>query len=121
MLVVEYSVLSTYFRFVYGDTTSATERCASTWSGPFWVSSSITNTAVSFQNLLFVTASTTIPSARSLSATIAFTVGIPTRVPAVWSLPIRTTCIRGMSPLASNLLSSETNRSARLTSGYSRS
>ena len=33
--------------------TRPTVRCASTWSGPFWASSSITKIAVSFQNLLF--------------------------------------------------------------------
>src|SRR5262245_59168753 len=83
MLDVEYMVESTYLRFVYGETTRATDRWASTWSGPFWASSSRTKIAVSFQNLLFVTASTTIPSARSLSATYAVGVGLPTRVPDV--------------------------------------
>ena len=102
---------------MYGETTSAGERCASTWSGPFCVSSSITKIAVSFQNALFVTASTTMPSARSLSATIAVTVGEPTFVPAVWSLGSRSTCIFGISPAASNRFSSLMKRSARFTSG----
>ena len=70
-----------------------------------------------FQNALFVTASTTMPSARSLSATIAVTVGDPTFVPAVWSLGSRSTCIFGISPAASNRFSSPMNRSARFTSG----
>src|SRR5438874_7012740 len=80
MLAVEYMVESTAPRRVYGDRTRATVRWASTWSGPFWASSSITKTAVSFQNLLFDRASITRPRARSLSATIAVGVGLPTRV-----------------------------------------
>src|SRR5262245_19949703 len=63
ILLVEYIDESTYRRFVLGLTTRATERWQSTWSGPFWASSSITKMAVSFQNLLFDTASTTIPRA----------------------------------------------------------
>src|SRR5580704_18871448 len=71
MLLVEYIVESTWRRFVYGLTTSATVRCASTWSGPFWASSSTTNTAVSGQNLLPLIAASTLPRAASFSATIA--------------------------------------------------
>src|SRR5262245_62471463 len=41
MLLVEYIDESTWRRFVHGLTTSATVRWASTWSGPFWASSSI--------------------------------------------------------------------------------
>ena len=110
-------MLSTILRFVYGEMTSDGARWASTWSGPFCVSSSITKIAVSFQNLLLVTASTTMPSARSLSATIAVTVCDPTFVPAVWSLGSRSTCIRGISPAVSNRFSSLMKRSARFTSG----
>ena len=46
-----------------GLTTSAGERCASTWSGPFCASSSSTKIADSFQNLLCEIASTSRPSA----------------------------------------------------------
>src|ERR1041384_70566 len=56
--------------------TRAAVRCASTWSGPFWASSSTTKRAVSFQNLLLLTASTTRPRAKSLSATQAVGVGL---------------------------------------------
>ena len=52
MLDVEYIVESTAPRLVYGEMTRATVRWASTWSGPFWASSSTTKIAVSFQNLL---------------------------------------------------------------------
>src|SRR5262249_24088906 len=69
MLAVEYIDESTWPRFVYGLTTRATVRWASTWSAPFWASSSTTKMAVSFQNLLLLRPSTTRPSARSLSAT----------------------------------------------------
>ena len=56
-------------------------RWASTWSGPFWASSSMTKMAVSFQNLLWLTASTSRPSARSLLATQACGVNVPGVVP----------------------------------------
>ena len=102
---------------VYGLTTSATTRCASTWSGPFWASSSITKMAVVGQNFDFDTPSTSIPSAMSLSTTCAVGVGLPTRVPDVWSFGNRTICSRGMSPPFSNRASSLKNRSARFTSG----
>src|SRR5271165_2327896 len=56
--------------------------------------------AVSFQNGLLEMASTTRPTARSLSATQAFGVGEPTFVPAVWSLGKRTNAKAGnCSPL----------------------
>ena len=65
-------------------------RCASTWSAPFCASSSRMKIAVSSQYAECDTASTTRPTARSLSATEAFGVGPPAVVPAVWSLPSRT-------------------------------
>ena len=52
MLTVLYWVLSRCFRLVYGLMTRPTVRCASTWSGPFWASSSMTKIAVSGQDLL---------------------------------------------------------------------
>ena len=54
---------STNPRFAYGLITKPIVRCASTWSGPFCASSSITKIAISFQNLLRVAASTILPSA----------------------------------------------------------
>src|SRR5450759_3874152 len=80
---VEYIVWSTDFRFVYGLMSNAIDRCASTWSGPFWASSSRTNIADSFQYLLCEMRSTIIPSPRSLSATIALGESNPFFVPAV--------------------------------------
>ena len=73
--------------------------------------------AVSFQNLLLLTASTTLPSARSLSATIARGVGLPTCVPVVWSLGKRRTMNCGMPPSFSKRCSSSMKRSARFSSG----
>ena len=61
--------------------TRPTVRWASTWSGPFWASSSITKIAVSGQYLLWLTASTSRPRARSLLATQACGVGAPGVVP----------------------------------------
>ncbi len=46
-------------------------RWASTWSGPFWASSSMTKIAISGQYLLWLIASTIRPRARSLLATQA--------------------------------------------------
>jgi len=63
----------------------ASVRCASTWSGPSWASSSIVKIAVLFQYFECETASTSLPTAQSLSATIAFGVGAPGSVPLVWS------------------------------------
>ena len=60
---VVYMVLSTTPRFIQGEITRPTVRCASTWSGPFCASSSITKIAVSFQNREWLTASTILPSA----------------------------------------------------------
>src|SRR5262249_42817734 len=71
MLDVEYIVESTLLLCLYGLTPNPPARCASTWWEPFCASSSTMNIAVSFQNLLLVTASTTRPRARSLSATTA--------------------------------------------------
>src|SRR5262245_3920798 len=98
MLLVEYIDESTTFRLVYGLTTKAMVRWASMWSGPFWASSSTTKIAVSFQNLLLLTASTTRPNPRSLSATIAIGVHAPTLVHAVWSFGSRITMNCGISP-----------------------
>src|SRR5262249_35037601 len=52
MLVVEYIVESTYPCLVYGLMAKATVRWASTWSEPFWASSSTTKTAICRQNRL---------------------------------------------------------------------
>jgi hypothetical protein len=68
---VVYMVLSTTPRFTQGDTTRPTVRCASTWSGPFCASSSITKIAVSFQNREWLTACTMSPKAWSFEATSA--------------------------------------------------
>ena len=62
-----------------------TVRWPSTWSGPDCASSSITKMQVSFHCGLCETASTTRPSARSLSAIIARGVGYCGLVPSVWS------------------------------------
>ena len=62
-----------------------TVRWPSTWSGPDWASSSTTKMQVSFHCGLFETASTTRPSARSLSAIIARGVGYLGLVPSPWS------------------------------------
>ena len=99
---VEYMVCSTCLRFVYGLMMSAGERCASTWSAPFWASSSRINTADSFQIELFDKCSTNRPTARSLSATWAVGVGAPILAPLVWLLPNRIllkcgTALRAMS------------------------
>src|SRR4051794_21202166 len=66
--VVLYMLLSITPRRVYGDRTKTGDRWESTWSGPFWASSSRTKIAVCGQNFDFDTASTMSPSARSLSA-----------------------------------------------------
>src|SRR5262249_927083 len=102
MLTVLYCVLSTNRRFVYGLTTRPTVRWASTWSGPFWASSSITKIAVCGQSELFDTASTSRPNARSLLATHARGVYAPGGVPAVWSSPRLMTMNRGMVPAFAN-------------------
>ena len=78
--------------------TRPTVRWASTWSGPFWASSSMTKIAVSGQDLLWVTASTIRPRARSLLATQAWGVNVPGRVPVVWSSPRLITMKRGSVP-----------------------
>ena len=83
---VLYSVESTECRLMYGLIASATVRWASTWSEPFWASSSTTKMAICFQNRLLLSPSTTRPSARSLSPSDARTVGLPGFVPDVWSL-----------------------------------
>ena len=80
---VLYMVESTACRLMNGLMARATVRWASTWSEPFWASSSTTKMAISFQNRLLQSPSTTCPSARSLSATAARTVGAPGLVPAV--------------------------------------
>src|SRR5437667_229120 len=64
--LVSYCVESTLPACVYGLISSATVRCASTWSGPFWASSSVTRIIVLAQNLLCETTSTSRPSATSL-------------------------------------------------------
>ena len=82
--------------------TRPTVRWASTWSGPFWASSSITKIAVSGQYLLLLTASTSRPRARSLLATQACGVNAPGVVPVVWSSPRLMTMNRGRLPFFSN-------------------
>ena len=81
--------------------TRPTVRWASTWSGPFWASSSMTKIAVSGHDLLSLTASTIRPSARSLLATQASGVNVPGVVPVVWSSPRLITMKRGRVPALS--------------------
>src|SRR5262245_43725494 len=69
------------------------------------------------QNLLLLTASITIPSARSLSATIARGVGESGRVPLVWSAGKNRYTRFGNSPFFSNSFNSSMNIFARYTSG----
>ena len=57
-------------------------RWPSTWSAPFWLSSSTTKMAESFHHLLCEIVSTIRPTARSPSATWARGSGVP----PVWSL-----------------------------------
>ena len=76
---------------------------------------------VSFQNLLWLTASTIWPKARSLSATIAAGVGQPALVPLVWSFGRQMMLRFGKFPVCSNCLSSLMNCAARKTSGICRS
>ena len=102
---------------MYGLIARATVRWASTWSEPFWASSSTTKMAICFQNRLLLSPSTTRPSARSLSPTHAVTVHLPGDVPEVWSLGSLRITSRGISPAFSNPASSSRNRSARLASG----
>ena len=57
--------------------------------------------AVSFHSLPCETASTSRPSARSLLATHALGVNVPTVVPVVWSSPRLMTMKRGIVPFFS--------------------
>ena len=102
---------------MYGLIARATVRWASTWSEPFWASSSTTKIAISFQNRLLLSPSTTRPSARSLSADAGRAGRLAGLVPEVWSLGSRRMISRGISPSFSNPASSSRNRSARFTSG----
>ncbi len=104
--VVLYIVLSTTWRFTYGEITNAGERCESTWSGPFCASSSSTKIAV-----LRPETSLRDPFHRSCQRVIV--VGrsgerrdLARRVPEVWSLPRRMNISRGMLPDFSNSASS---------------
>src|SRR5258708_1800890 len=72
---------------------------------------------VSFQNLLWATASTIFPRARSLSATDAFGVGIPGTVPEVWSFGSSITIKLGKLSFFSNWCSSLMHSSALHISG----
>ena len=72
MLTVEYMLLSTALRLTYGLITRPAVRCESTWSGPFCASSSMMKMANALQTLLFVIASTILPTATSFDATCAF-------------------------------------------------
>ena len=101
---------------MYGDTTGPAVRWASTWSGPFWASSSITKIAVSFHSGPFETCSTIRPRARSFEATHACGVNVPTVVPVVWSSPRLMTMNRGIVPFLANSSYSARNVSARSVS-----
>lgn len=68
-------LLSTTPRRTQGLMTVPTVRCPSTWSVPSCESSSVTKIAELAQSLLCEMASTTLPTARSLSAFIARGVG----------------------------------------------
>src|ERR1017187_6173066 len=63
MEVVLYMLLSTAWRFTQGEITKAGERWESTWSGPFWASSSRMKIAVLAQNRDLETPSTSWPTA----------------------------------------------------------
>src|SRR5687767_10842941 len=69
------------------------------------------------QNFDFDTASTTMPSARSLSATMARGVGDPGRVPFVWSHGRNRYTRFGYVPFFSYSFRSSMNSLARYTSG----
>ena len=101
MLAVLYSVLSTERRRHHGLITSPAVRCASTWSGPFCASSSITKIAISRQKRLREAAATIFPSATSLLATAATGVARPGVVPLVWSSPSDMIVSRGSVPVRS--------------------
>ena len=88
-------------------------RWPSTWSTPFWESSSTTKTALLFQNLDFEMASMIRPVARSLSATIAEGVGWPGWAPVVWSCITHSMLRFGRSFLRSCCLRSRRKMSAR--------
>src|SRR5258705_10903322 len=62
-------VLLRYSRFTQGLMARKTLRWPSTWSKPFWVSSSTTKMTVSFQQGLWEISSTVLPRAASLSWT----------------------------------------------------
>ena len=72
-------------RLAYGLITATGMRCASTWSAPSWESSSTTKMAEVDQIFECEIVSTSWPSARSLSATMAIGMGKPVCVPRVWS------------------------------------
>src|ERR1017187_2627738 len=63
MEVVLYMLLSTAWRFTQGEITKAGDRWESTWSGPFWASSSRMKIAVLAQNRDLETPSTSWPTA----------------------------------------------------------
>ena len=90
-----------------------TERCESTWSGPFCASSSTTKTTVFFQNRERESASTSRPSARSLSANAARGEIAPTRMPEVWSFGSVIVISAGKFPSRSNWWNSSRKISIR--------
>src|SRR5690242_14921092 len=97
--------------------TCASVRCASMWSGPSWESSSMTKIAVDAQYGECDTASTSLPTAQSLSATIARGVGQLGLVPQVWSRGNLTNSTDGRSPLATYWSNSDFHTAKRSWSG----
>jgi len=117
--VVEYIVESTAPRRVYGDATSATVRCASTWSDRSAVVLDHED-AVSFQNFDFESASTSRPSATSFSAPSRERLRSLLRADRV-VVPRRMIISRGISPFFSYSRNSLSQRSTRVLSRMSRS
>lgn len=108
-------------RLAYGLTTRVGLRCPSTWSTPFWESSSTTKIALFFQYGLCEMVSTMRPTARSLSATWASGVMPPGVVPAVWSFITHSMFSAGRLPFFTYPAKSLPNIAARYWSGMLRS
>ena len=108
-------------RLAYGLAISSGPRWPSTWSMPFWVSSSTTNTAELVQNLECEMVSMIRPTARSLSATSATGSGSPVPTPAVWSSGIQIRLRLASLPVFSLCANDCSQMSARYWSGMSRS
>ncbi len=107
-------------RFAYGEAISSGPRCPSTWSTPFWVSSSTTITSELFQSFECAIELTIRPTARSLSATSATGYGSPVPTPAVWSSGIQIISRLGTVPAFSCLANSCCQTSVRYWSGMAR-